>query len=209
MKVCKSCQRDCGTEQASKPCSQASITLNEFRGDNMKKLFTIHYSLFTLIALLLVSCGYKPSVEYIQNVFSNAVYVEVEVDRAEPENAPFVKDEMNRLVYTRFKGKVVPKDQAESQIYISYRGTTFQGLAYEDGYVTRYRAIVRVNFIMKTKQGKLTKRISAIHEADIHASSLASSSLRTEAISKGLEKALDEFLAYVSMKGALAEEKSQ
>ena len=175
----------------------------------MKKRFTFYPILFTMITLLLVSCGYKPSAHYIQNVFSDAVYVEVEVDRAEPENAPFVKDEMNRLVYTRFKGKVVPKDQAESEIHISYRGTTFQGLAYEDGYVTRYRAIVRVNFIMKTKKGKLSKRISAIHEADIHASSLASSSLRTEAIRKGLEKALDEFLAYVSAKGALMEKEDK
>jgi len=175
----------------------------------MKKRFTFYPILFTMITLLLVSCGYKPSAHYIQNVFSDAVYVEVEVDRAEPENAPFVKDEMNRLVYTRFKGKVVPKDQAESEIYISYRGTTFQGLAYEDGYVTRYRARVRVNFRMKTKQGELKKRISAIHEADIHASSFASSSLRTEAIRKGLEKALDEFLAYVSAKGALMEKEDK
>ena len=175
----------------------------------MKKLFTKHYLLFTLAALFLVSCGYKPSAHYIQNIFTDSVYVEIEVDRAEPENAPFVKDEMNRLVYTRFKGSVVPEAQAESKIYISYRGTTFQGLAYEDGYVTRYRARIRVNFTMKTKQGKLSKRISAIHEADIHASSLASSSLRTEAIRKGLEKALDEFLAYVSAKGALLEKEKQ
>jgi len=159
----------------------------------------MHYSLFTLIALLLVSCGYKPSSQVIRNTFSDAVYVEVEVDRAEPENAPFIKDEMNRLIYTRFKGRVTSKEQAESQIYVSYRGTTFEGIAYEDGYVTRYRARVRVNFNMVTKKGKFSKNIYAIHEADIHASSLVSSSLRTEAIRKGLEKALDEFMAYVSV----------
>ena len=159
----------------------------------------MHYSLFTLIALLLVSCGYKPSSQIIKSTFSDAVYVEVEVDRVEPENAPFIKDEMNRLIYTRFKGRVTSKEQAESQIYVSYRGTTFEGIAYEDGYVTRYRARVRVNFNMVTKKGKFSKNIYAIHEADIHASSLVSSSLRTEAIRKGLEKALDEFMAYVSV----------
>ena len=164
-----------------------------------KKLFTIHYSLFTLIALLLVSCGYKPSSQVIKNTFADSVYVEVIVDRVEPENAPFIKDEMNRLIYTRFKGRVTSKEQAESQIYVSYRGTTFEGIAYEDGYVTRYRARVRVNFNMVTKKGKFSKNIYAIHEADIHASSLVSSSLRTEAIRKGLEKALDEFMAYVSV----------
>ena len=44
-------------------------------------------------------------------------------------------------------------------------------------------------------------------ESDIQASSLTSSALRTEAIREGLEKALDEFLAYVSAKGMLKETK--
>ena len=168
-----------------------------------KKLFTIHYLLFTLIALLLVSCGYKPSSHAIKNIFTDTVYVEVVVDKAEPENAPFVKDELNRMVYTRFKGRVVPKAQATSQLRISYTGSTFTPLAYEDGYVTRYRANIRVTFNMVTKQGKIMKKINTVHEADIQASSLYSSALRTEAIRKGLEKALDEFLAYVSAKGML------
>ena len=84
-----------------------------------------------------------------------------------------------------------------------YTGSTFTPLAYEDGYVTRYRANIRVRFDMVTKQGRITKKINAVHEADIQASSLYSSALRTEAIRKGLEKALDEFLAYVSAKGML------
>jgi len=171
-----------------------------------KKLSTIHYPLFTLIALLLVSCGYKPSSRVIKNIFADTVYVEVVVDRVEPENAPFVKDELNRMVYTRFKGRVVPKAQAESQLRVTYTGSTFTPLAYEDGYVTRYRANIRVRFDMVTKQGRITKQINTVHEADIQASSLYSSALRTEAIRKGLEKALDEFLAYVSAKGMLNSE---
>ena len=161
-----------------------------------KSLLALLITNFSL--LILTACGYKPSSQVIKNTFEDSVYVEVEVDRAEPENAPFVKDEMNRLIYTRFKGRVASKEQAESKILVSYRGTTFFPLAYEDGYVTRYRANIRVNFNMVTKKGTFSKNIYAIHEADIHASSLASSTLRTEAIRKGLEKALDEFMAYIS-----------
>ena len=153
--------------------------------------------------MLLVSCGYKPSSHAIKNIFADTVYVEVAVDRAEPENAPFVKDELNRIVYTRFKGRVVPKAQAKSQLRVTYRGSTFTPLTYENGYVTRYRANIRVRFDMVTKQGKIMKKINTVYEADIQASSLYSSTLRTEAIRKGLEKALDEFLAYVSAKGML------
>ena len=183
-----------------------------------KKLFTIYYSpqgylsrwsgaLFTVIALFLLSaCGYKPSSHFIQNVFSDSVYVEVVIDRVEPENAPYVKDEMNRLVYTRFKGHIVPKEQAESQIRIEYRGSTFTPLTYEDGYVVRYRANIRVKFDMVTKRGKASKTIVSIFESDIEKSSISSSALRTEAIRKGLEKALNEFLAYASAKGVLSAE---
>jgi hypothetical protein len=149
--------------------------------------------------MLLTACGYKPSSQIIKNTFEESVYVEVLVDRAEPENAPFIKDEMNRLIYTKFKGRVVSKEQAENQIHISYSGSSFSPIAYDkDGYITRYQANIRVNFDMITKKGRLKKNITTIHEADIHASSLTSSTLRTEAIRKGLEKALDEFMAYVS-----------
>ena len=159
------------------------------------------------VVFLVSACGYKPSSHMIQNVFSDTVYVEVIVDRAEPENAPYVKDEMNRLIYTRFKGRVVSKEEAQSQIRISYAGSTFIPLAYEDGYVTRYRAVIRVKFDMVNKLGREKKTITSIVESDIQASSLTSSVLRTEAIGKGLGKALDEFLAYVSAKGMLKETK--
>jgi Lipopolysaccharide-assembly len=159
------------------------------------------------MVLLVSACGYKPSSHMTKHIFADTVYVEVLVDRAEPENAPFLKDEMNRLVYTRFKGRVVAKEQAQSQIRISYAGSTFTPLAYKEGYVTRYRANIRVKFDMVNKEGKVSKTISSIVESDIEESSLASSALRTEAIRIGLGKALDEFLAYVSAKGMLKEGK--
>ena len=159
------------------------------------------------IVLLVSACGYKPSSYMIQNVFSDTVYVEVIVDGAEPENAPFLKDEMNRLVYTRFKGRVVSKEDAESQIRLTYAGSTFIPLSYKDGYVTRYRANIRVKFDMVTKEGKVSKTISSIFDSDIQESSLTSYALRIEAIRIGLGKALDEFLAYVSAKGMLKETK--
>ncbi len=168
----------------------------------MKKIY-----LSIVLVFIVTACGYKPSSHVIKNIFADTVYVEVIVDRVEPENAPYVKDEMNRLVYTRFKGRVTSKAEAKSQIRIAYSGSTFTPLAYEDGYVTRYRANVYVRFNMITKDGQVKKKIHATHEEEIQASSLTSSTLRTEAIRQGLEKALDEFLAYVSAKGMLKEAK--
>jgi len=168
----------------------------------MKKIF-----MAIGVVFILTACGYKPSSHAIKNLFSDSVYVEVKVDRVEPENAPFVRDELNRMIYTRFKGRVTSKENAESQIIADYRGSSFYPLAYEDGYVVRYRANIRVRFTMLTKEGKMTKNISSRVESDIQASSITSSVLRTEAIRKGLEKALDEFLGYVTAKGMLKKDK--
>jgi len=169
-----------------------------FLQKNRQKSLITHYSLLILVAMLLTACGYTPSSHYIQNTFDDNVYVEVVVDRVEPENAPYIKDEMNRLVYTRFKRRVTSKEQAGSTIRMTYSGTTFTPLAYDNGYVSRYRVNVRVNFDMMTKKGRIKKKISTIFESDIKAGSTDSSALRIEAIRKGLEKSLDEFLAYVS-----------
>jgi len=165
--------------------------------------------LMALGLLVFTACGYKPSSHYIKEIFTDTVYVEVAVDAIEPENAPFIKDEMNRLVYTRFKGRVASKEEAESAIYVNYRGTSYFPLAYEDGYVTRYRANIRVNFKMDTKEGTISKSIHSRVESDIQASSLTSSTLRTEAIRIGLAKALDEFIAYVSAKGMKVSQKTK
>lgn len=162
-----------------------------------------NHTIIILAFLVFTSCGYKPSAQYIQNIFTDKVSVEVLVDKAEPENAPFVKDEINRLVYTRFKSRVVSKEEATSQISITYAGSTFTPISYTNGYVTRYSANINVNFDMITKKGVLKKRISAVVESDIQSSSLRSATLRNEAIKKGLEKAIDEFVSYISVKGAL------
>ena len=160
----------------------------------------MRWILLSIVALIVVGCGYKPSSQAIKEHLLDTVFVVVKVDRAEPENAPFVKDELHRMVYTRFKGRIAPKALAQSRLYVSYEGSSFTPLSYQDGYVVRYRVNIKVSFELRTKQGQIKKRISTVYESDIQASSLYSSTLRTEAIRKGLSKALDEFFAFVSAK---------
>jgi len=150
-------------------------------------------------------CGYRPSSHLVDNIFTDSVYVEVVVDRVEPENAPFLKDEMSRIVYQRFKGRVTSKEEAQSHIILSYKGSTFVPLAYEDGYVTRYRTTVRTHFDMVSKEGKLSRDIKSVVDSDIEESSINSSALRIESIGIALRKNLDQFMAYVSAKGMLKE----
>lgn len=155
---------------------------------------------------VVVGCGYKPSVQYIKNVIDGSVYVNVIVDPQEPENAAYVKDALHQMVLQRFKGSIASKEEAENIITASYMGTTFNPISYSNGYVTRYRADVKMNFVMKTKKGIYRRSIRGYVEEDIQASSRYSSSLRTEAIRGGMAKALDQFLAYVTTQGVIIEE---
>jgi len=160
--------------------------------------------------LLLTGCGYKPSSQYIKNVFDDTVYVNVLVDPSEPENAVYVKDALHRMVVTRFGGRVVPKAQAESIITASYDGTSFSPISYDsNGYITRYRAYIRMRFQLQSKKGNFSRSITSTVEENINASSTLSSALRIEAIRVGMARALDQFLAYVAAKGALKEEKTK
>ena len=175
-----------------------------------KKSLSRNIPLLAIIAFFIMSgCGYKPSSQYIKNVFDDTIYVDVLVSPAEPENAAYVSDALRHMVIARFGGKVVPKAQAESVITASYDGTSFRPIGYDsNGYITRYRAKIRMRFELDRKKGKgFKRRISSYVEENINASSTLSSSLRIEAIRTGMAKALDQFLAYVAQRGVLQEEK--
>jgi len=174
----------------------------------MKKTFLTRRSFLGLLVtlLLLVGCGYKPSSQYMRNVFDNDVFVDVIVSHVEPENAVYIKDALHSMVINRFGGRIVPRAQAKTIITASYDGTNFRPISYDsNGYITRYRATVRMKFDIKSSKGKFHRNISSVVEENIGASSTLSSSLRIEAIRVGMARALDQFLAYAAAKGALKE----
>ena len=170
-----------------------------------KRYLSKQFSLLAIIVFFIMSgCGYKPSSHYIQEIFDDSVYVDVLVSRAEPENAVYVKDALNRMIINRFGGNLASREEADSVITASYNGTTFIPISYDlNGYITRYRADIRMVFKAKTSKGTYNRSITTYVEEDIHASSALSSTLRIEAIRKGMAKALDQFLAYVASQGAL------
>lgn len=158
-----------------------------------------------LVILGLDGCGYQPSSRMVKKVFDESVYVEVEIDPSEPENAPYLTDEIRKLIITRFNGKIAPKEQANNVIKASYKGTQFIPLSYDKyGYTTRYQTIVKVEFTMVTKTGKtITKTITTTTQEGISESALETSTIRIASIRAGLEKAIDAFMAYVSALGAI------
>ena len=114
-----------------------------------------------------------------------------------------IKDEMRKVIYSRFHSKIVSKDKADSKILISYGGATITPLSFDsNGFVTKYRINLRIKFKVNSKtKGRFTKTIRTTYESDIQESGKNQSTLRAEAIEKGLSSAIDEFVAYIAMKG--------
>ncbi len=130
------------------------------------------------------------------------IFIDVIVDKIEPQSALHIKDEMRKVVYSRFHSKVVSKKRADSKIVIS-SGATITPLSFDNnGFVTKYRINLSIKFQVDSKtKGKFTKTIHTTYESDIEESGKNQSELRTEAIENGLNSAIDEFVAYIATKG--------
>ena len=162
-----------------------------------------------LVAVFVTACGYKPASYYSRVFLKNRIYTKVYVDRTEPENAPYLKDALNDIVINRFGAASVSKKEADTKIYVHYEGSDFRPLSYKDGYVTRYRVYVHMRFKIETKgRAPFYKTVNSMYDTDIDENALNSSVLRIAAIRKGMQKALDEFVAFASAKGILESEKS-
>lgn len=154
--------------------------------------------------LLFAGCGYQPSVNYTKKVFDGPVFVEVVIDRVEPENAPFLTDELRRIVVSRFGNKVNTKEEATNKIRAAYKNIEFIPLAYDiNGYTTTYKTVATIDFTLTDKNGKsYSKQINASTYDSASTSSLQSMTLKQLAIKRVLEQATDEFVSYITSLGA-------
>jgi outer membrane lipopolysaccharide assembly protein LptE/RlpB len=157
----------------------------------------------SLFVLLFAGCGYQPSINYTKKVFDTPVFVEVTIDRIEPENAPFLTDELRRIVVSRFGHKVSTKEEATNKIKAIYKNIEFIPLAYDiNGYTTTYKTIATIDFALTDKNGKsYSKKITASTYDSASTSSLQSTTLKQLAIKRVLEQATDEFVSYVTVLG--------
>jgi len=176
-----------------------------FLQKNQPKLFTFHLSLFTLIigVLMISGCGYKPAARYGRDLLPDPVYVDVRLSGVEPQNGVYLKDEILRLLMSRFHERIAPDETtAVSRIIVPSYTIDYSPLTYDsNGYVTRYRVTTEITFRLITPKETLDKKITSTEDVSIQPGSLTSSAAREYAIRVAIRKAMDQFLAYVAQKG--------
>ena len=164
----------------------------------MKQLF-----LGLLIIAFISGCGYKPSSYYAKQALGNKIYAEVTISRQDPRNSVLIKDAVNEAIVSRFSGKLVSKEQADSVLHVKIQSISFSPTVYDTyGYVIAYKTTV-VLAMTYENDAKKVEKLTATGEYDfsITANSVISDTNRFEAIRYASSDALDEFVSKIAIKG--------
>ena len=164
----------------------------------MKQLF-----LGFLIAVVISGCGYKPSSYYAKQALGDRLYAEVTISRQDPRNSVLIKDAVNEAIVSRFGGKLVTKEQADSILRVNIQSISFSPTVYDTyGYVIAYKTTV-VLAMQYENANKKIEYLTATGEYDfsIEANSVISDTNRFEAIRYAANDALDEFVSKIAIKG--------
>lgn len=156
-----------------------------------------------ICTFFILSCGYKPVSKITNNVLGEKIYASVYISLTDPLNTVILQDALKDAIISRFNASLSSKDEANTIINASILSVEFVPLIYDrNGYVTSYKTkvIVRIN---TTFQNKSKDQYNASGEYDfpIQANSVISDANRYLAIKQASLDALDEYIAYIAIKG--------
>lgn len=163
----------------------------------MKRVFLVS------CLLLLLGCGYKPVTKISQSVLGNKVYAYVTMSVYDPKNTVIIQDAVKEAIVSRFGDSMVPKSVAKSTLHASIKSVSFVPTIYDkNGYVISYKTRVVLTIVTTFSNG-VVKTYNAQGEYDfpIQANSVISDTKRFEAIRRSSLSALDEYIAFIAVKG--------
>ena len=159
---------------------------------------------FFVIFVILVSngCGYKPTSYYAKNEISGKVYVDLEMDIENTQNAVLVKDAMNEMILNRFNAQLTQdKESADTQVLVRLSNVTHSVMASDnEGYAKTYRADVTIT-VTYQKLGEQKKYISVsnYYDYDVVANSLVSDQQKQEAVKKAAARAFSDLFSKIAV----------
>ena len=154
----------------------------------------IYILLFTFIG-----CGYRPSANLTDKTLGKRVYTNVVVSLSDPQNSVLIRDAIYKALYSRLNTTVTDRNSADSIIEVKYKSIKFQPLQYDKhGYVVFYQADTTLDFTYIKDKKIVKKTITGRYSFPIRPSAIISTSLRFEAIKNGSNRAIEQFIAYLS-----------
>lgn len=156
-----------------------------------------------LLGFFLVGCGYKPASQITQNVLGDRVYVEVAISIKDAQNSILVKDAIKEAMVSRLRRDIVPKNQAQTLVYVRLGAINFTPRIYDqDGYVIAYKAKASLHLKTVYSNGEEDFMVATgEYDFTIEPNSVISDTRRFEAIKNASYEALDEYIAALSIRG--------
>ncbi len=140
---------------------------------------------------------------YTKALLGDNVFVEVRTSLEDPENTVLIRDAMNEAVIAKFKSRIVPRKDADSELVMTLKKVSFVPIQYDkNGYVIAYKTYVDLLTHYRDKRGHQGDIVShGDYDFAIESNSVISDTKRFEAIKNASYKAVDEFISKLSVKG--------
>ncbi len=152
-----------------------------------------------ILMIIFIGCGYRPSANFTDKTLGKRVYTDIIVSLSDPQNSVLIKDAIYKALYSRLDSAVTDKRRADSIIKIKYKSIKFKPLQYDThGYVVYYQADTTLDFTFIKDKRIIKKSITGRYSFPIRPSAIISTSLRFEAIKNGSDRAIEQFIAYLS-----------
>ena len=173
--------------------------------------FITHYKFFhkkfapllSILALFIAACGYLPTSKLASSVFNDKIYVYVAISQQDARNSIYIVDTVRELVINKLGKSPADKDEADDSLYVSMESLSFIPIIYDEyGYVIAYKTRIVLAFEARFKDGRREKvRTSGDYDFAISPNSVISDTARFEAIKGASEKAFDEFVSVIAIRG--------
>jgi len=162
------------------------------------------------VAILLSSCGYKPSAKYARVVVGEKVSTSVVISLQDPENTVLIKDALDSAILKVFHESLRPRNIADTHLNIFMSDIEYQPVQYNnDGFVVAYRAYIKLKIERKTHDKKELYITKGTYDFAIDANSIVSNQQRFEAIENSSIKAIKSFVAKVAAQGARTQQEEE
>ncbi len=154
-------------------------------------------------SLFIASCGYAPTSKIASSVFDDKIYVYVAISQQDARNSIYIVDTVRELVINKLGKSPADKDEADDSLYVSMESLSFIPIIYDEyGYVIAYKTRIVLAFEAHFKDGRKERvRTSGDYDFAISPNSVISDTARFEAIKGASEKAFDEFVSVIAIRG--------
>ncbi len=149
-----------------------------------------YFRIFTaslLASFIINGCGYKPTTDFTKANIGEKIYIDVRLDKAEPENGVYVRDELIEAIYDRLGASIVPTvEQSDSSLTVWYSGTS--------------SSAVKLRFKLISPRGTYDKTLYVSTEKrDVDEYiDVGKLSHRVDTLNANLTSAIDEFVTYIA-----------